>query len=104
MAGFVTGMGKSALKGSAGLQRVAPCPAGICEGVFSMARESRQKATPAEVEKYLKGLDYPAERDELVDWATEEGAPDNVISLLERIPDREYESPADVAKGIGEVE
>jgi len=69
-----------------------------------MPKDQNEKASPATVEKYLKGIDFPAEKEDLIDHALENGAPDEVIVVLERMPDREYGSAADVAKGIGEAE
>lgn len=60
---------------------------------------------PISVQKYLKGMDYPASKDELVDHAEEQGADKEVLDLLEQLPDdEEYETPADVSKAIGQIE
>lgn len=59
---------------------------------------------PISVQKYLKGMDYPASKDELIDHAEEQGADDEVLDLLEQLPDEEYETPADVSKAIGQIE
>lgn len=60
-------------------------------------------ANPIEVQKYLKGVDYPAFRNDLVAHAEEQGADDEVLDLLEQIPDDEYETPADVSKAVGNL-
>ena len=68
-------------------------------------RDDQQAFTsPAQVEKYLKGIDFPATLEDMIEHARENGAPEDVISLLEQMPDREYDSAADVAKGVGEIE
>lgn len=60
---------------------------------------------PISVQKYLKGMDYPATKDELIDHAEEQGADDAVLDLLEQLPDdEEFETPADVSKALGEIE
>ncbi len=60
---------------------------------------------PISVQKYLKGMDYPASKDELIDHAEEQGADDEVLDLLEQLPDdEEFETPADVSKAIGQIE
>jgi hypothetical protein len=61
-------------------------------------------ANPIQIQKYLKGVDYPAFRDDLIAHAEEQGADDEVLDLLEQIPDDEYETPADVSKAIGNLE
>jgi hypothetical protein len=60
-------------------------------------------ANPIEVQKYLKGVDYPAFRSDLVAHAEEQGADDDVLDLLEQIPDNEYETPAEVSKAVGNL-
>ena len=50
-------------------------------------------ANAIDVQKYLSGVDYPADRRALVDHARGSGAPDDVVELLEGIEDREYDGP-----------
>ncbi len=59
--------------------------------------------SPFHIEKYLKGMDFPAELDDLIEHARENDAPDEIIEMLEEMPDREYGSAADVARGFGEA-
>ncbi len=56
-----------------------------------------------DVERYLDGLVFPADLDEIVNYAQDNDAPDEVIDALEQMPDREYSSFADVEKGFNEV-
>ncbi|MCC5637512.1 DUF2795 domain-containing protein [Nostoc sp. CHAB 5844] len=63
------------------------------------------KANPVEIQKHLKGIDYPASKEELVKHAQKQGADRKVLSLLEQLPDdEEFENPTDVNKAIGEIE
>ena len=62
------------------------------------------KVNPIQLQKYLKGIDYPASKQDLIDRAKEEGADDNVLSTLERLPDDDFETPADVSKAVGNIE
>lgn len=63
------------------------------------------KANPVELQKHLKGVDYPASKEELIEHAREQGADKQLISLLEQLPeDEEYENPADLNKAIGEIQ
>lgn len=60
---------------------------------------------PVSIQKFLKGVDYPATKDDLIDRAEENGADDDVLDVLEQLPDdEEFETPADVNKAIGEIE
>lgn len=54
-----------------------------------------------EVQKYLKGVDYPARKDDLVMTAKDNGAPDEVVSAIQSMPDEEYIGPQDVSKSMG---
>ncbi len=63
------------------------------------------KANPVEIQKHLKGVDYPASKEELIEHAREQGADKQLISLLEQLPeDEEYENPADLNKALGEIQ
>ena len=61
-----------------------------------------QKVSPVTVEKHLKGIDFPADKNKIRSHAQEHDAPEDVIAVIERMPDREYGNAADVAKGIGQ--
>jgi hypothetical protein len=55
-----------------------------------------------EVKKALKGADYPASREDLIEVARENEAPDDVIDELEEsLGEEEYDSPADVMAVLG---
>jgi hypothetical protein len=62
------------------------------------------KVNPIQVQKFLGGMDYPASKDEIVDHAKSKGADENVMDVLEQLPDDEYQTPADVSKAIGKIE
>lgn len=60
------------------------------------------RTSPTEVQKALKGADYPASRDDLIEVARENDAPDDVIDELEEnLDEEEYESPAAVMAEFG---
>jgi hypothetical protein len=56
--------------------------------------------SPIEVQKALGGVDYPADKEDLVKNAEKKDANDKVLSALKDLPDKKYESPADVNKEI----
>ena len=64
---------------------------------------AEDKLNPAEAQEFLAGMNYPADRDEIVKHAERSGADRNVISFLERLPNREYESPTEVSQGLSDV-
>ena len=53
-----------------------------------------------QVQKFLDGVDYPADRDQLVVHAREHGADDDVLQTLEAIGDRRYEDPTEVSEAV----
>lgn len=57
----------------------------------------------AGVASALKGMSFPADRACLVAQAKDNDAPAEVIGLLKTIPNRDFETMADVAKAVGEV-
>ena len=69
-----------------------------------MPSEKGVTPSPAEVQKFLKGIDFPAAKQDLIQHAEDNNAPYHVIEVLNLMPDREYTSAADVAKGIGKAE
>jgi hypothetical protein len=60
--------------------------------------------SPAIVEKYLGGMHYPAERKNLINNAQNKKAPENVMDLLNKLPQKTYTSPIDITKEIGKIE
>ena len=66
-------------------------------------KQGKQTVNPIQVQKYLGGVDYPASREDLVNRARDKGADDNIMDTLNRIPDKEYNSPTDVTKAIGNL-
>lgn len=65
---------------------------------------SNDQASPAEIQQYLSGVDYPVPKAQLLQQADEQGAPRDVKSVLQELPDKEYQSPTDVTKEVGRVE
>ncbi len=62
------------------------------------------KVNPIQLQKYLKGMNYPASKEELVKHAEQQGADENVRSVLEQLPEQEYGTPADVSQAVGQIE
>lgn len=55
-----------------------------------------------DVQKALKGASYPADRNSLIDTAKANGADAEVLRRLQELPDRQYRSPAEVSRGVGD--
>lgn len=61
------------------------------------------KVNPIQLQKFLKGVDYPAKKQDLLDRAQQEGADENVLSTLKQLSDESFETPADVSKAVGNI-
>jgi hypothetical protein len=63
----------------------------------------------AAIAKVLSGVDFPKNKDELRDYAQkhmtdiEVADPQRIISVIDSLPDREYQNMADVEKSVGQV-
>lgn len=62
------------------------------------------QANPIQIQKHLKGVDYPASKQDLIEHAQQQDADENILSILEQLPDQEFETPAEVSKAIGDIE
>ena len=60
--------------------------------------------SPANVAHFLEGIDFPANKGDLIACAEQNGAPDAVIDVLNALPDEEFQSMADVMRAYGQVE
>ena len=59
-----------------------------------------EHANPIQIQKYLKGVDYPATRERLIENAKNLGADENVCASLEQLPDEEFQTPAEVSQAF----
>jgi hypothetical protein len=57
---------------------------------------------PIQIQKFLGGMDYPVSKDTILETAKKEGADDNVLDALGRIPDGEYDAPTAISKAISD--
>lgn len=60
--------------------------------------------SPASIATSLGGLNFPADKHELIRHAAEHGAGDEVLKVLRHIPERDYRNMADVMQGVGQAE
>ena len=66
-------------------------------------RKTMHEVSTADVQQFLAGIDYPKSKQELVDYARSQGAPDQVIDLMKKMEDQEFRNPTDVSKSIGKL-
>ncbi len=60
--------------------------------------------SPINITHQLKGIGFPAKRDDLVKHAQGNGAEGEVLDRLKAMPEQEYGSMADVMKAYGRTE
>ncbi len=58
----------------------------------------------AKVAEALKGIDFPADKGQCVEYARKHMASDEVLGVMKKMPEQRYESMADVFKAVGRVE
>jgi hypothetical protein len=63
-----------------------------------MAKEG--KINPIQLQKHLKGVDYPANKQDLIKKAQENGADENIVAALEQLSNESFQTPADVNEAL----
>lgn len=61
------------------------------------------RANPIQVQEYLSGMDYPADKEEIIDHARDRGADEGVMQTLQQLPEQDYRTAADVSRAIGQI-
>ena len=69
-----------------------------------MARRggTRRGGITSEIEKSLKGINFPASRQDLVQQAKKNNASRDVVKAIQNLTEDKFKSPTDVAKAWGE--
>lgn len=55
-------------------------------------------SSPIEVQKHLKNIDYPKTKQEVIDYAINHGATQDVLDDLNDLTDKTYNNAADVSR------
>lgn len=79
-------------------------PADIAEGKDAMTRGIKGPA-PANIMKHLKRMQFPADKGKILSHAERGPGPNTkmVVEILNRIPEKEYRSPAEIVAEIGRI-
>lgn len=60
-----------------------------------------RKRLPAQVDKYMQGIEFPARKEELVGKLERNGVPGPIVGQLrKRLPEGDYNGPQDVLKAL----
>jgi len=62
-----------------------------------------EKVSAAQIQRYLKGIDYPAGKKDLVSKAKDNDAPENVMSFMNRLADKTYRGPTEVEQEFSKI-
>ncbi|GIW61396.1 MAG: hypothetical protein KatS3mg089_0248 [Patescibacteria group bacterium] len=57
-----------------------------------------------EVSSFIQGADFPATKQEILEVAFANGAPEYIIDFLDRLPDEEYSSFADLLFALEDLQ
>jgi poly(hydroxyalkanoate) depolymerase family esterase len=58
---------------------------------------------PAHAAKFLRGIDFPVTKDDLINHATQQGADEHALATLGRLPAQTFEGPFGLSKAFGEI-
>ena len=56
---------------------------------------------PVEIEKSLRGINFPATKEEITKKAKENGAGREILDALNKLSEKEYQKPMDITKEVG---
>jgi hypothetical protein len=62
------------------------------------------RVNPIQLQKFLGGIDYPADKSTLVSHAEQSGADENSLAVLRQLPMDRFNSPNDVSEAVGKLE
>ena len=68
-----------------------------------MGSTTHTKVSAAQIQVYLKGIDYPVGKQEIIQTAQNNGAPQDVMQYLDRLPEKQYYYPTDVEQEFGKM-
>lgn len=69
-----------------------------------MAQKQKDRTeSPIKMQKYLRGVDYPVSKSDLRAAAEKNGAPQEVLEMIDRLPGEQFDAPTAVQKAFGEI-
>lgn len=69
----------------------------MVQGIGSGLGGMLSKVDPAMIMQIVRGLNFPAKKQDIVQQARTNMASPDVMGALEKIPDREYQNESDIA-------
>ncbi len=68
------------------------------------SNDQQGRVSPISVQSALKGADYPVSKDDLVQLAQRNGAPQEIMDKIRNLPGQRFDSPADVMQAFGKID
>lgn len=68
------------------------------------AEGSGKRISPIQLQKHLKGTNYPASKNDLVQRAQDNKASPEIVEKIRQLPADQFGSPKDVMKALGRTE
>lgn len=62
-----------------------------------------EKVSAAQFAMYMKGMSFPAGKSEIVEKAMSNGAPENVLKFMNKLPERQYRRANEVEQEFGKM-
>ncbi|MFW5704745.1 MAG: DUF2795 domain-containing protein [Nanoarchaeota archaeon] len=66
-------------------------------------KKALKTSSAAGIAKTIKGINFPAQKKDLINYAKDKHANNEIINTLKQMPDKKYNTMADVEKKVGEV-
>ena len=61
------------------------------------------KISPSQIEKSIKGIKFPASKQDLIQQAELNNADSDVLNILNNVKDKRYNSPIEISIAIGKM-
>jgi hypothetical protein len=55
------------------------------------------------IQEFLKGLNFPVSRQDVINKAQQGGADNNIMSMLQKLPDKMFGSQSDLTNELGKI-
>ncbi|HEU5441524.1 MAG TPA: DUF2795 domain-containing protein [Ktedonobacterales bacterium] len=67
-------------------------------------QSSGKRISPIQLQKHLKGVNYPASKRDLVAKAQQNNASAEIVQKIQHLPADSFNGPKDVMKALGQTE
>jgi hypothetical protein len=66
--------------------------------------QSGTHVSPAQLAHFLRGINFPASKEDLKADAQKNQAPPEILKLIDELPGEQYQTMPEVMKALGEIE